>query len=334
MRKASEKRIMEFVSILRDASASGYVSGQVLARKARVSRSAVWKQIRTLRAYGYEITSAHGLGYRMVSETTAPVPWLLRKLLKTDFVGKDIVYRRFADSTQTIALKIAENCPKANGTVVIAEQQKSGRGRLKRTWISPPGGLWFSVLLRPNVPTTGITVLPLVAALAVRSAIAEATGLSLSLKWPNDIMISGKKVAGILLDISAEAEAVNFMVVGIGINVNFEARTISPNLESQQRVTSLSDELGRDVSRLELLALILNRLESYLESFERGGPDEMIREWKSHSDMLGKRVSVLHNNRVTYEGIARDVGVDGSLIIASDSGKRIMVTSGDLRIRY
>jgi BirA family biotin operon repressor/biotin-[acetyl-CoA-carboxylase] ligase len=334
MRKASEKRIVEFVSILRDASASGYVSGQVLAKKTRVSRSAVWKQIRTLRAYGYEISSTHGLGYRLINETTAPVPWLLRKLLKTDLVGKDIIYRRFADSTQTIALGIAENRPKANGTVLIAEQQKSGRGRLKRTWISPPGGLWFSVLLRPNVPTTGITVLPLVAALAVRSAIAETTGLSLSLKWPNDIVISGKKVAGILLDISAEAEVVNFVVVGIGINVNFDTRAIASMLENPQGVTSLSDELGRDVNRLELLALILNRLESYLELFERGGPDEIIREWKSHSDMLGKRVSVLQNDRVAHEGIATDVGVDGSLIIASDSGQKIMVTSGDLRIRY
>ena len=131
----------------------GYVSGQSLAAQAGVSRSAVWKQIRKLRDYGYGIDSVQGLGYRLVTETQNPVPWELKRILQTSFVGSDVVYLQIADSTQSTALTIANKNEDANGIVVIADRQSSGRGRLKRKWISPSGGLWFSVLLRPRIPT-------------------------------------------------------------------------------------------------------------------------------------------------------------------------------------
>lgn len=334
MRKDSDRRMVEFLTILESASASGHVSGQILASKAGISRSAVWKHVRSLRLCGYGVESVHGLGYRLVRETTAPVPWELKKRLKTSVVGSQIVYRQVADSTQAIAVAIADKFPQADGTVVIAEEQKSGRGRMRRRWFSPPGGLWFSVLLRPKVPTKEITMLPFVAATAVRDAIVETTNLHLDLKWPNDIMVSGKKVAGILLDISAEAEVVNYAVIGIGVNANTDAKLIASRVDSSQAITSLSDELEHEVNRLELAVLILEGLERYLNLLSLRGPSAIIAEWISKSAMLGKRVTVVQNNKPVYEGVASDISGDGSLVVILDSGSKILVTSGDLRVRY
>lgn len=334
MRKNRERKIVDFLSILESASASGYVSGQLLAKSAGISRSAVWKHVRQLRRYGYGIDSTHGLGYRMVSRTSAPVPWELKKRLKTRIIGKEIIHRDSRDSTQSIALAIATKCPEADGTVVILEHQKSGRGRLKRKWLSPAGGLWLSVLSRPRVETPSMTVLPLVAALAVRNAIVDTTHLRASLKWPNDVMISGKKVAGILLDVSAEAEILNYAVFGIGINANVDAKEIATKAAVAQEITSLKEELGHEVNRLELAAAVLQNLECQIDKFVSVGPGPIISEWKKNTDMLGTRISVLHDGNEIQHGIAADLDTDGALIVISDSGEKSRVTSGDLRIRF
>jgi BirA family biotin operon repressor/biotin-[acetyl-CoA-carboxylase] ligase len=269
-----------------------------------------------------------------VTETQHPVPWELKRILKTSYVGSEVVYLPIADSTQSTALTIANKTDDANGTVVIADRQKSGRGRLKRKWVSPSGGLWFSVLLRPRIPTSSITLLPFVAALAVREGIAKATGLDAHLKWPNDVMISGKKVGGILLDVSAEAEAVNYAVIGIGINVNVDMTEIRSKIPDVQEITSLKSELGHEVSRLELIRRVLESLEYFLALLIRKGAYEVISAWKNHSDMLGRRITILQNDKPIHNGRALDLGDDGSLIVKIDSGKTIAVTSGDVRLRY
>jgi len=334
MRKSKDQKIQRLLSFLRSAGSSGYVSGQSLAKRAEVSRSAVWKQVRGLRQYGYEVESTRGMGYRLVSDTQNPVPWELKKILRATTIGKDVVYLPVAKSTQSIALSIAEKNAEANGTVVIAEKQESGRGRQKRKWFSPEGGLWFSVIHRPSIPTHSITLLPLVAALAVREAIAKTTKLDPQLKWPNDIMISRKKVAGILLDISAEAEWVKYAVLGVGINANVDASVISAMINDTRGITTLRTELGHDVSRLELLRLILENLESNLGLLTREGENEIISAWKKASDMIGRKVSVLQNNGVVHEGVAVDLGQDGSLILETESGRRMTINYGDVRVRY
>lgn len=333
MRKSSERRIVDFLSILESASSSGYVSGQLLARRARISRSAVWKHIRQLRRRGYGIDSVHGLGYRMVSQTGAPVPWELKKRLKTHTVGKQIIYRDTGDSTQSVALSIANKSPDADGTVIIFENQKIGRGRLKRKWLSPPGGLWLSVILKPRVETAAITILPLVAALAVREAIAETTGLGASLKWPNDVMVSGRKVAGILLDVSAEAETLNYAVFGIGINANVNSKDIATKVAATQEITSLKNELGRDVDRLELAVAVLQNLEHHMDRFISGGPGPVISAWKRNTELLGRRITVLQDGKEIQHFVAADVDADGSLVVVSESGEKSRLTSGDVRIR-
>jgi BirA family transcriptional regulator, biotin operon repressor / biotin---[acetyl-CoA-carboxylase] ligase len=320
----------QFLSLLREESANGYVSGQALAKKARISRSAVWKQIRRLRRYGYAIESLHGMGYRLAGETDSPVPWELAKALHASFV-KNIVYREALDSTQNLAISIASK-PASHGTVVIAEQQKSGRGRMKRKWLSPKGGLWLSVVLQPSIPTAQITLLPFVAALAVCEAIREGTKLDAGLKWPNDVMISGKKVAGILLDISAETEQVNYAVIGIGLNANVDSSLIASRLEPGTMVTSIKDELGREASRLVLARLLLEKLEHYYLELERHGPPGILQKWKQRSDMLGRQVSVTQGGRI-IRGVAAGLNDDGSLLLKADD-KEINIVSGDIQVRY
>lgn len=282
-----------------------------------------------LRRYCYTIESRHGLGYRLVGKTDLPVPWELARVLRTSFVGKQVVFRETTDSTQNLAVSLASK-PGSHGAVVVAEQQKSGRGRQKRKWLSPSGGIWLSVVLRPAIPTAKITLLPFVAALAVCDAI-KTTGLDARLKWPNDVMISGKKVAGILLDISAEADQVNYAVIGIGINTNVDSAAISARLDGA-KVTSISDELGRNVSRLDLTRSLLENLERYYVEMEQRGAGTILQKWKKNSDMLGRKVEVTQNSK-TIQGVAADVNDDGSLLLRTDHGD-INVVSGDINVRY
>lgn len=317
----------EFISLLR--SEAGYISGQALAKKAGISRSAVWKQIKALRRYGYVVESRHGLGYRLAGQTDLPVPWELARVLHTLFVGKQVVFRESADSTQNLALSLAGKHD-SHGAVVIAEEQKSGRGRQKRKWISPKGGLWLSIVLKPDIPTARITLLPFVAALAACDAI-KAIGLDARLKWPNDVMISGKKVAGILLDISAEAEQVNYAVIGIGVNANVDSAAISARLDGV-KITSISDELGRSMSRLDLAKALLENLEHYYLEMEQRGGAVILQKWKKNSDMLGRKVTVTQRNK-TVQGVAADINDDGSLLLRTGDGD-INIVSGDISVRY
>ena len=322
-------RLQEFAALLEESS--GYMSGQLLAKKGGISRSAVWKHVRSLRQCGYNVESLHGQGYRLAGTTEYPVPWELVKLLKTSFVGKgEMVYRQSAESTQSIAIALAEK-GKVDA-VVIAEQQSGGRGRMKRKWLSPRGGVWLSVVLKPAVPTVTSTMLPFVAAIAVCDAIREATNLAATLKWPNDVMVAGKKVAGILLDLSAEAETVNYAVIGIGINANVDASKLKIDREGKPAVTSLMDELGHDVNRLQLTKLLLEKIELFYMALEKNGPAAIVAEWCKRSDMMGKKVNVIQQDK-RYDGIAADVNDDGSLRVRTTKGD-MNVTSGDVLVSY
>ncbi len=312
-----------------------FSSGQLLAKNAGISRSAVWKQVQRLRQCGYTIESLHGQGYRVTADTTYPVPWELCRILETSFVGKGrIVYRRSVDSTQSLAIALAEKYRGENihGAVVIAEQQTSGRGRMKRKWISPQGGLWLSVLLKPSIPIASSTMLSFVAALAVCEAVRQVAGLPATLKWPNDVMVKDRKVAGILLDLSAEAETVNYAVVGIGINANIDVSRLKIERGGAPAITSLKGEIGQDISRLELAKALLENLEHFYNILEVGKPEEIISKWRQRCSMLGKKVSVIQGQKgEVLEGRAVDVNADGSLVLEGKSGS-VAVVSGDVRI--
>jgi BirA family biotin operon repressor/biotin-[acetyl-CoA-carboxylase] ligase len=320
-----------FLSLLR--LQKGYISGKILAKETGISASEISKRIKILRKYGYNIESRHRMGYRLAGETNLPLPWELTKVLDTLFVGKDkIIYRLTTHSTQNLAILLAEENPSSDGIVVIAGQQKSGRGRQNRKWVSPKGGIWLSVVLRPRISTSKITLLSFTAALAVYDAIKKTTQLDPKLRWPNDVTICGKKVAGILIDISMEAEGINYAVIGIGINANVDSLAISSNLEKGVKITSLSDELGHDTNTLELTKVILERLEYYYMKLKRCAPCTIIEEWKKNSDILHQKVALMQNNRI-IRGIAVDVKNDGSLLVRTDDGHNINVVASDIRVR-
>jgi BirA family transcriptional regulator, biotin operon repressor / biotin---[acetyl-CoA-carboxylase] ligase len=313
----------------------GYVSGKILAKEIGISTGGISKRIRMLRKYGYNIESRHRMGYRLAGETDLPLPWELSKVLHTLFLGKDkIIYRLTTHSTQNLAVLLAEKNPTLDSMVIIAGQQKSGRGRQNRKWLSPKGGIWLSVVLRPRISVSKITLLPLAAALAVCDAIKKTTQLDAKLRWPNDVMISGKKVAGILIEISMEEDQINYAVIGIGINVNVDPSAISSHLEKSIKVTSLSDELGQKTSILDLTKVTLERLEYYYMELKRCVPHTIVEEWKKNSDILNQKVEVMQNNR-TIQGIAADVKEDGSLLVRTDECDNInVVAASDIRVRY
>lgn len=312
----------------------GYISGKIISKETGISTSGISKRIKTLRKYGYNIESRHRMGYRLAGETNLPLPWELTKVLDTLFVGKDkIIYRLTTDSTQNLAILLAEKNPNSDGIVIIAGEQKSGRGRQNRKWLSPKGGIWLSVVLRPRISASKITLLPFAAALAVCDTIKKTTQLDAKLRWPNDVTISGKKVAGILIDISMEAERINYAVVGIGINANVDSSAISSYLEKGIKVTSLSDELGHKTNILDLTKVILERLEYYYMELKRCAPNTIIEEWKKNSDILYQKVAVMQNNR-TIQGIAADVNDDGSLLVRTNDCNNINVVASDIHVRY
>lgn len=325
----SEERLLTVLRLQK-----GYISGKILAKRTGVSTSGISKRIKILRKYGYKIESRHRTGYRLAGETDLPLPWELAKVLDTLFVGKDkIIYRLTTHSTQDLAILLAEKNPNSDGIVIIAQQQKNGRGRQKRKWLSPNGGIWLSVVLRPTISASKVTLLPFTAALAVCDAIKKTTQLDAKLRWPNDVTISGKKVAGILIDVSIEAERINYAVIGIGINANVDSSTMSSCLEKGTKVTSLSDELGHKTSTLGLTKVILEKLEYYYIELKHCVPHTIIEEWKKNSDILSHKVTVMQNNR-TIQGVAADVKDDGSLLVRTDDCDNIYVVASDIHVRY
>lgn len=274
------------------------------------------------------VESLHGRGYRLAATTEYPVPWEIAKLIHTSVIGRGIMtYRKSAGSTQDIALSMASR-QNSNGAIVIAEQQSGGRGRMKRKWVSPKGGIWLSVVLKPLIPTAASTMLPFAAAVAVADAIST-TGIEPTLKWPNDVMVGGQKVAGILLDMSAEAETVNYAVIGIGINANVDTSKIKVDREGRPPITSLKRELGHDVNRLVLAAALLEKLEHHCQALEQN-PSSIIAAWRARSDMIGKNIAVVQQGK-EIRGVAADIKDDGSLLVQTRQGD-VTVVSGDVII--
>jgi BirA family biotin operon repressor/biotin-[acetyl-CoA-carboxylase] ligase len=312
----------------------GYVSRRILAKETGISTSRVSRCIRLLRNYGYCIKSNPRMGYRLAREFDPPMPYELAKVLNTLVVGKGkIIYQRTAESTQNLAISLAEKYPDSDGTVIIAEQQTNGHGRENRKWLSPEGGIWLSVILRPMIPTSKITILPFAVALALYDSIKKTTQLNPNLRWPNDIMIEDKKVAGILIDISMEAERINYAIVGIGINVNIDSSAISSYLGGDIKVTSLSDELGHKMSIPDLTKEILEQLEYNYNLLKKSVPHTIIEQWKKRSDIFHRKIQVI-NKGGTIEGIALDVNDDGSLLVRTNLCDNIKILASDVRVRY
>jgi BirA family biotin operon repressor/biotin-[acetyl-CoA-carboxylase] ligase len=326
-------KYLEILKLLKKANGK-YVSGEKISKSVKVSRAAIWKHVSALRKYGYKIESKEGSGYKLVRSTDQLLPWEIREGLKTKFVGKEIHHFTVIDSTQDLAIRLAEN-DVPEGAVVVAEKQKRGRARVGRKWAAPEGGIWLSTILRPKIPTAETTILPLVVSLAVGNAIRKECKLDAKLKWPNDITINGKKVSGILAEMSCEADRVNYVVIGIGVNANINVKKLEAAIkgtEGYYGATSLMKELGNEVDRAKLVRRILGELEETYVELEEEGSDIIIRRWKEHSATLGTSVTVALNE-MCFVGKAIDIDYDGALLVKLPDGNIKRIVAGDVYVR-
>ncbi len=306
-----------------------FVSGEDLSSKLGISRTAVWKHIQGLRREGYRIEARPRQGYLLSSLPDLLVPRELIRELARDRLGSEIHHYQTLDSTNRKAKDLAAHGA-AEGTVVIAEEQTAGAGRMGRNWFSPAGkGIWMSVILRPTMLPADAPKITLLSAVATVRAIEDLYGLPAAIKWPNDVLISGKKVCGILTEMVGEMDALHYLVVGIGINANLEERDFPPPL--RRRATSLKVELGRKVDRRALTVQCLRKLGQVYTLLEEEGFAPVLRLWKRYSATLGEQV-VVQTPSERIEGRAVDVDADGALWVQTWYGRR-RVVAGDVTLR-
>jgi len=298
---------------------SEFLSGQDLSDVLKISRVAVWKHIKKIRSEGYTIKSKQNLGYKLIDNTKHLLPWEITENLNTKFIGKRIYYFDNIDSTQNFAIKIAPN-KNENGTVVISKRQTLGRGRLKRKWKSPVGGIWLSVIVHPQFRTSQITLVPIATSLALHKAIEKVLGIKTALKWPNDLTLKKKKVAGILLDTSIQSNKIEFLVLGIGINFKIKPRNLEKLLKKTPNFYGVSTLVEKNEKPLPLVKQFLYELENIFQMINTGSNKKIVREWTERSSTIGKNVSVVNDND-RINGKALKMDNDGGLIIKK--GKKI-----------
>ena len=316
------------LKLLRQQS-QDYLSGEEISRQLAVSRTAVWKHIQELKNHGYEIEAHPRKGYRLKSRPDLLLPEEIRAGLATQLLGKQIVHFYDTSSTNNEAKRLAAD-DAVEGTIVVSEAQTLGRGRLNRGWFSPPGGgVWVSVILRPPFPPQEAPKCTLMAAVATVEAIREASGLNCGIKWPNDILWQGRKLVGILTEMSAEMDAINFVVLGIGINVSLQERDFPEELRNIGASVSMGAE--REVSRVEVLQKLLERLEYWYQVVKQEGFEPVLEAWRRESVTLGQPVRVLAGEE-TYDGVAEELAEDGSLLVRTENGLR-RVLAGDVSLR-
>lgn len=300
----------------------GFVSGEELCRQCGISRQALWKQVQELRERGYEIESVPHLGYRLASAPDRLYPEELLAGLGTKAVGRCIHYFEKTASTMDEAMRLGPAA--AEGTLVVAESQQRGRGRLGRSWSSPGHkGIYASLILKPDILPNQAPVLALMASVSICGGIEEACGVRCGIKWPNDIILDGEKLGGILTELKAELDTVRFVVIGFGINVNSGAEALVKGAASLQRKT------GEPVCRPALLRAVLRHIEKDYHTFRSKGPAPLLEQWKALSVTLGRKVRVeCHHDRV--EGEAVELDADGGLLVRRDTGVVQKFFAGDI----
>src|SRR2546426_10968417 len=304
------------------------VSGEKLARHLSVSDSTLARWIDKLREAGVEIRGELFTGYRLVRLPDVLLPQLIRPRLRTAMIGRNLYHFYSVDSTNAFAGRLlAHGRNVSEGTVIIAESQTAGRGRLGRSWHSErEAGGYFSIMLFPKAPPSLAPLFTLAAAVAMHNAIERYTGLDIDIKWPNDLLVTGKKLCGILSEIQAEVDLVKNMVIGIGVNVNHE--TLPPDIAG--RATSLRIASGRIQSRIEILLEFFQEVENIYMEFERKGPRKIIERWTSFSSFATGRRIEIHDGVRKITGVTRGLNALGALRIEQKSGQLEEVYSGDV----
>ena len=317
----------DVLELLREAG--GCVSGEKIAARLGVTRAAVWKKIAALREAGYDIASAPRSGYILRAAPDRLIEAEITKDLGTALVGKKIICYDAVDSTNLVLKQLAHEGAE-DGTVVVADSQGTGRGRMERHFFSPPGkGIWVSILLRPTFLPQDAPKCTLMAAVAVARAM-ERFGLRAAIKWPNDIIHKGRKLVGILTEMSAEMDRVDYVVIGIGINVNI-AREDFPE-ELRDTATSLMQMKGTPLPRVAFLQELLRAVDVLYQEVQREGLAPVLAAWRKYAVTLGQTVRVIGPAGEEFEGVAADIDADGALFVDTKMGRR-RVLAGDVSIR-
>ena len=292
---------------------SEYLSGQDLSDVLKISRVAVWKHIKKIKTLGYKIESKQKLGYRLVKDTEKLLPWEITTNLKTKVIGKRVHYFEEIDSTQNFAQQIASD-EKENGAIIIAEKQTSGRGRLNRKWTSPKGGISFSLIIHPKFDVSSSTLIPILSAVALSKSIKSILGIETQVKWPNDITMNGKKVAGILVDASFQANSIDYLILGVGINFDIDVKKLEKKLSKTPNfygVNSLRKKDDKTPPKL-LLKEFLLQFEKNLSQLDNGEKSKIVREWTKRAIGIGKKITINTSNG-KISGISEGIDNDGAL---------------------
>jgi len=327
----SEKLLQDedILKVLKE-NPSAFLSGEEISHRLKVSRTAVWKRVKCLRSLGYEIEASTRSGYRLVRSPDLLTPPELKPILNTKWMGRVIHHFHTIDSTNSMAYQLALGGAR-EGEVVIAESQKKGRGRLGRDWFSPPSlNLYLSVILRPKIPPQQASLITLMAAVATADAIQKFSCLVPLIKWPNDILVKGRKVAGLLNEIHSEMDRIHFVVLGIGVNLNADTKMFPKEIRA--KATSLKNQMGQTISRKAFLSCLLQELERWYAIFLEEGGSPVLKVWRDRAQIKGRDVKVSSFGE-TLAGKAIDVDSDGALILQMKDGGRKRIVAGDIEYK-
>jgi BirA family biotin operon repressor/biotin-[acetyl-CoA-carboxylase] ligase len=324
----STEAVGKILEMLRHQEAP--LSGAEMSKTLGISRNAVWKHIKTLRREGYSIEAKPASGYRLLGVPTHPTPWEIQAGLGTEKIGRRIYTLSQVSSTNEVAFRLALNGAE-EGEVILAESQTKGKGRMGRPWESPAGlNIYLSIILRPRILPSKTPLITLMAAVACAEAIDVVAGLLPAIKWPNDLLIARKKLGGILTEADMELDRINFVVVGIGINVNMTHSSFPPSI--RDTATSIRELLGREISRIALIQAVLRQIEQWYERLRQGRGGEITKRWKELSLVKGQAIEVTSLGKVV-RGTALDIDEDGALLVQTDNTKIKRVVAGDVTLK-
>ena len=317
---------LKILSFLK-AHESEFLSGQDMSDILKISRVAVWKDIKKIRSLGYKIESKQNLGYRLIDSSELLLPWEITQNLNTKFLGKRVYYFDSTDSTQNFAMEIASN-DKENGTVIISKKQTVGRGRMKRKWKSPTGGIWMSIIIHPKFDVSYTTLVPIATSLALCMAIEKILKIKPELKWPNDVTLKGKKVAGVLVDTSIISNEIENVVLGIGINFKIKPHELASTIKKTPNFYGVATLVKKNEKALPLVQQFLYELENVFQLINSRRIKKIKSEWTKRSSTIGRNVSII-TSEGNVNGKAVKIDSDGALIISNGKkAERILV--GDI----
>ena len=304
---------LKILSFLK-AHESEFLSGQDMSDILKISRVAVWKDIKKIRSLGYKIESKQNLGYRLIDSSELLLPWEITQNLNTKFLGKRVYYFDSTDSTQNFAMEIASN-DKENGTVIISKKQTVGRGRMKRKWKSPTGGIWMSIIIHPKFDVSYTTLVPIATSLALCMAIEKILKIKPELKWPNDVTLKGKKVAGVLVDTSIISNEIENVVLGIGINFKIKPHELASTIKKTPNFYGVTTLVKKNEKALPLVQQFLYELENVFQLINSRRIKKIKSEWTKRSSTIGRNVSII-TGEGNVNGKAVKIDSDGALIIS------------------